>query len=126
MLHQEQDAFLSTTADDGRGVRSMFSGILPADYTAISRSGHVKQFSRGEMLHFEGDSVDRVILLTSGLVKITKLGQGGREVILRLGKPGDALGAAALFSGGKHYTTAEVFRFCRGVVWDVVVFERLV
>jgi CRP-like cAMP-binding protein len=104
----------------------MFSDILPADYTAIVRSGHEKQFDRGGMLHFEGDSVDRVVLLTSGLVKITKLGPAGREVILRFGKPGDVLGAAALFSGARHYTTAEVFRPCRGVVWGGAVFERLV
>jgi CRP-like cAMP-binding protein len=105
----------------------MFSDILPADYTAILRSGHVKQFDRGVMLHFEGDSVDRVVLQTSGLVKITKVGPAGREVILRLGKPGDVLGAEALFSGARrHHTTAEVFRPCRGVFWDVAVFERLV
>jgi CRP-like cAMP-binding protein len=105
----------------------MFSDILPADYTAILQSGHVKQFDRGGMLHFEGDSVDRVVLLRSGLVKITKLGPAGREVILRLGEPGDVLGAAALFSGARrHHTTAEVFRPCRGVVWNVAVFERLV
>ena len=43
-----------------------------------------------------------------------------------MGKPGDVLGAAALFSGARHYTTAEVFRPCLGVVWDVAVFEPLV
>jgi CRP-like cAMP-binding protein len=126
MLQQELDAFLRTIGTNVCSLPSMFSAILPADYTAILRSGHVKQFDRGGMLHLEGDSVDRVVLLTSGLVKITKLGPAGREVILRLGKPGDVLGAAALFSDARHYTTAEVFRPCHGVVWDVAVFKRLV
>jgi CRP-like cAMP-binding protein len=105
----------------------LFSGILPADYTGICRAARVKQFARGEILHLEGDAVERVLLLTSGSVKITKMGQGGGEVILRLRVPGDVLGAMGLFSCGMLYcTTAQVFRACRALVWEAGVFKDLV
>ena len=104
----------------------LFAGILPADYTAICRAARVKQFTRGEVLHLEGDAVERVFLLTSGFVKITKLGQRGGEVILRFKGPGDVLGSDCLFSTGVHCTTAEVFRACRVLVWDAGVFKDLV
>ncbi len=104
----------------------LFSGILPAEYTEICRAARAKQFTRGEMLHFEGDAVDRVLMLTSGLAKITKFSRAGEEVILRLGVPGDVLGVVGLFSDGLHCTTADAFRDCEALLWDAQVFKGLV
>jgi CRP-like cAMP-binding protein len=104
----------------------LFSGLLPADYTRIVATARVKQFARREVLHIEGDSVQRVLLLTSGFAKMSKLGTSGMEVILRFGVPGDALGAADLFSSGMHSTSAQAFRPCRALVWDAMAFKALV
>ena len=105
---------------------ALFSGILPGDYTRIAATARVKEFARGEVLYLEGDSVQQVLLLTSGLVKLNKLGLSGTEVILRLGVPGDVLGAMGLFSAGSHCTTAQAFRECRTLVWDAATFKSLV
>jgi CRP/FNR family transcriptional regulator, nitrogen oxide reductase regulator len=105
---------------------TLFSGIPPNGYTKISGSAHVKEFIRGEMLYLEGDSVRRIVMLTSGIVKINKIKQSGTEVILKLGVPGDVIGAVDLFSTGKHCATAQAFRSCRALVWDVFVFKGLV
>lgn len=104
----------------------LFSGILPHDYTGIAAAARVKEFARGEILYIEGDSVHQILLLTSGFVKLNKLGLSGTEVILRLAVPGEVLGALALFSAGPHGTTAQAFRSCRALVWDVPVFKALV
>jgi CRP-like cAMP-binding protein len=104
----------------------LFSGILPADFTAICRLARVKQFDRGEMLHLEGDAVDRVIMVTSGSVKLTKMSQAGDEVILRLAAPGDILSVEGLIWCGLHCTTAEVFRSCQTLIWDPPVFKNLI
>jgi len=103
----------------------MFAGLLPDAYAEICRAANSRQFTRGEILHFEGDAVESVVLLASGLVKITKLGQGSGDAILRLAGHGDVLGAESLFSSGRHFTTAEVFRACRAFVWDARVFKNL-
>ena len=104
----------------------LFTSVLPADYTRIAAAAHVKQFARREVLHLEGDPVRRVIALTSGFAKIGKLSTSGTEVILRFGVPGDVLGAADLFSSGRHGTSVQAFRPCRALVWDAGAFKALV
>ena len=105
----------------------LFAGILPGDYAKIAAGARVKEFKRGEVLYMEGESVRQVLLLTSGFVKMTKVGLSGIEVLLRFSVPGAVLGAASLFSaGGKHCTTAQAFRLCRALVWDAPAFKTLV
>jgi CRP/FNR family transcriptional regulator, nitrogen oxide reductase regulator len=103
----------------------LFSGILPGDYARIVAVARVKEYARGEMLYIESESVEQVILLTSGFAKITKIGMSGAEVILRLSIPGDVLGAVALYAAGKHFTTSQAFRECRALVWDAATFRSL-
>lgn len=105
---------------------SLFFGLSPSDCAGICASARVKEFMRGEMLYVEGDSVQQILLLTSGVVKVTQLGPSGTEVILRLGVTGDVLGTTSLLSTGRHYTTARAFRLCRALVWDAPSFRALV
>jgi CRP-like cAMP-binding protein len=106
---------------------SVFLNILPDDYQRITTAAaRIKEFARGEMVFNEGDSVEQVILLTSGFVKITQLGANGSQVVLRFGAPGDILGAASLFSTGNHCGTAQAFRTCQGIVWSARTFKALV
>ena len=104
----------------------MFSGILPADYQRIAAAARIKEFARGEILYRQGDSVEHVILLTSGFVKIIQLGVSGDQVILRFLVPGDVLGATALYSHDTHCNAAQAFRVCQALVWDAGTFKALV
>lgn len=103
----------------------MFCGISPEDYARIYAAARSKTFSRGDMLYREGDSVQQVLLLTSGVVKVTQLGTKGAEVILRLAVPGDVIGALGLLSTGKHGTTAQAARVGRALIWDAPTFRSL-
>jgi CRP-like cAMP-binding protein len=103
----------------------LFAGILQADYMAISAAARSRGFGRGEMLYLKGDPVGQVLLLTSGTVKVAQHGRSGSEVILRLGVPGDVLGASSLLSTGKHDTTALAFRSCKVLTWDARAFKAL-
>jgi CRP-like cAMP-binding protein len=128
-VEQPRIVYRSTGDNQGgtaAGHPPLFSGIVAGDYTGISAAARAKEFARGEMLHFEGDPVGQILLLTSGSVKITQLGQSGAEVILRLVVPGDVIGAPDLFSAGKHCSTAQAFRTCRALVWDARAFKALV
>ena len=104
----------------------LFSGILPEDYRRISAVARVQEFRRRESLYLEGDAVEQVFLLISGFVKTTQLGPGGTEVTLRVGAPGDVLGAVNLFTSGRHTTTAQALRMGYAVVWESRVFKSLV
>ena len=103
----------------------LFAGILPGDYARIAAAARVKTFARGEMLYLEGEAVQQVVLLTSGFAKLTRNGLNGMEVILRIGVPGDVLGATGLFSNGRHGSTAQAFRGCRALVWEASAFKSL-
>jgi CRP-like cAMP-binding protein len=104
----------------------LFKGVSPGDYARISEAARVKLFRRGEVLHLEGDPVQRVLVVASGFAKVSKHGRNGVEVILRFGVPGDALGGVDLFSTGRHCATAQAFRPCRTLVWDAPAFKALV
>jgi len=103
----------------------LFSGIMQSDYARIAGVARVKEFAAGEVLYIEGEAVKEVLLITSGLVKLNKHGMNGAEVILRLGAAGDLLGAIGVFSTGTHCTTAEAFRTCRTLAWDMATFKSL-
>ena len=104
----------------------LFSGVLPEDYKRISAVARVQGFARHKTLYLEGDAVEQVFLLASGLVKTTKLGPRGAEVILRVGVPGDVLGAMSVCSTGRHTTTAQALRMGYALVWEARVFQFLV
>ena len=110
----------------GLPVSPLFSGLSPCDYKQISAAARVKEFKRGEVLHVQGDTVRQVLLIVSGIVKTTKLGSSGAEVILRLNGPGDVIVEGNPFCTGEHGTTAQVFRLCQALVWDALVFKARV
>jgi CRP-like cAMP-binding protein len=77
------------------------------------------------MAYLEGDTVQQVLLLVSGSIKITQLGSKGLEVILRLGAPGDVFDVVSLSTTGRHRATAEAIRSCGVLVWDAGAFKAL-
>ena len=87
----------------------LFSGGLPEDYRRICAVARVEKFGRRETLYHEGDAVEQVFLLMSGFVKTTKLGPKDAEVILRVGVPGDVLGAMSLCSTGSTPPRRKLF-----------------
>ena len=104
----------------------LFTGVSLEDLKRISAAARLKRFERGEMLYLEGDTVEHVLLLVSGSVKITQVGPKGLEVILRLGAPGAVFDVVSLFATGKHATTAQAIRPCGALVWDARGFKALV
>ena len=103
----------------------MFAGIAPCDHLEICAAARTRCFARAETLYREGDPIQRVLLLTSGIVKITQLGRSGTEAILRLGAPGDFVDPACLLASGRHCTSAQAFRLCNALVWDAPTFNSL-
>ena len=103
----------------------LFSGILPDDYRRISAAARVQKFRRRETLYRESDAVEQVFLLISGFVKTSQLGLHGAEVILRVGVPGDVLGAVSLCSTGMHTTTAQALLMGYALVWEARAFKVL-
>ena len=91
----------------------------------IVAQAQTREFLRRETIFQEGDSIRRIILLTSGCVKITQLGENGSEVILRLNSSGDVIGKVDGQKHSRHCSKAQTLSASTAFVWDAAVFEAL-
>lgn len=67
-----------------------------AERAALSELGTRREFPRGAVLMYEGEPGERVMILESGRVKITRIEAGGHEAMLSIRDPGDVLGELSL------------------------------
>jgi CRP/FNR family transcriptional regulator len=65
---------------------------------ALIQSGRVKHYPRGQMLLYQGDQAEDVLLLKSGIIKMYDIDEQGNEKILHLLKAA-AVFPLAFFSG---------------------------
>jgi CRP-like cAMP-binding protein len=103
----------------------LFSNISSRDCEEIVGAAQVLRFQRGQTIHIAGDSVRRVVLLTSGAAKIIQFGQNGSEVILRLCGPGELVGTLPLPKCGLHSSNSQALRESAALVWDSTAFQLL-
>jgi CRP/FNR family cyclic AMP-dependent transcriptional regulator len=63
---------------------------------ALIAEGSRRAFPRGTILMFEKELEERVMVVLDGRVKVTRVDQDGRELLLNIRDPGDVLGELAL------------------------------
>jgi CRP-like cAMP-binding protein len=73
--------------------------------TALHGLGVIRSFARGAVLMFQGEPDARVMLLLSGRVKVTRMDQNTRELLLSIRDPGDVLGELAFIDGEPRIAT---------------------
>ncbi len=74
----------------------LFNHLNFADQKRIKDLVISKQYDRGEVI-FSPDSDDQLTIVARGSMKIYRLGENGKERLLRLAKPGDYDGESSLF-----------------------------
>ncbi|MBI3297201.1 MAG: Crp/Fnr family transcriptional regulator [Elusimicrobia bacterium] len=84
-----------------------FCGLSPEALAGLDRSKSVGRYPRGQILFQAGARALGVHCVSSGLVKLYRVGAGGREQILRLAGPGDLLGHRAFLGERVHDHDAE-------------------
>jgi CRP/FNR family cyclic AMP-dependent transcriptional regulator len=72
--------------------RTFLSALTPDDAAELTARAMVRRFERGQALFHEGQLPDRVVLLRSGIVKVTSTTPAGREVVLAFRGPGELVG----------------------------------
>jgi len=77
----------------------IFKDLSDADIEEIASLVSDVSFSKKETIFSEGDPSDWFYAVYSGKVKITKLSQDGKEIILELIQPGELFGAVAVIKG---------------------------
>ncbi|HET6499708.1 MAG TPA: Crp/Fnr family transcriptional regulator [Amycolatopsis sp.] len=78
-----------------------FWGMLDeAQRETIRNAAQVRRFRAGTVLMSEGDRARSVLVLITGLAKVTSAGPGGHEAVLNVCGPGDIVGEIAAMDGG--------------------------
>lgn len=65
-------------------------------------------YKKGQIIFHEGSRPLGIYCVNRGKIKLVKLGEDGKEQILRLIKPGDLMGYRALLSGDRYSASAIV------------------
>jgi CRP-like cAMP-binding protein len=76
-----------------------FSGISREAETWLCERAGERAVSKGDVIFFEGDPGSHFYMVLTGEVKIFKVLESGRELIMDLFRPGEAFGEVALMDG---------------------------
>lgn len=86
--------------------KSVFSVLTVKEKDYLKQNYTCAFYKKGEIIFKEGDKPIGLMSLSEGKVKIFKEGVGGREQIVRMGKPTGFIGYRALFAEENHTATA--------------------
>jgi CRP-like cAMP-binding protein len=81
------------------------------EHAALSEVDHNKvmnNYKKGQTIFFQGNPPFGLYCINSGKIKVSKLGNDGKESIIRIAGPGDVLGHRSLFSQENYTATATV------------------
>jgi CRP/FNR family transcriptional regulator, cyclic AMP receptor protein len=84
-------------ADDVLSETPLFEALSDEDATALRRGIIDVQLDRGERLFSEGDAGDKLYIILTGKIKLTKAAPDGRENLLSVHGPGEMFGELSLF-----------------------------
>jgi CRP/FNR family transcriptional regulator len=104
MIHQEQCHHHKTCIDHV----SIFSNLTDSEKEKILGTSVHRKYHKGEFIYLPGDRIDNLIVVLSGLIKISRISQTGKEQIVQVLKPEDFMGELNLFSPKEAADTAEV------------------
>lgn len=100
---------------------------LPAGLLSkVASIAREKRYKKNATIFVEGEKGDYVVLIVSGIIKISRAAASGRVKTLALLRARDFFGEMALFLPGRaRSATAEALTDCRLVTIDEGDFERL-
>lgn len=87
---------------------SIFGELNKDDVENLSLHKGCNFHRNGQVLFYEGNHAGGVFCINRGRVKLFKLGEDGRETIVRLAKEGDIIGYRALITGEPYTVSAAV------------------
>jgi CRP-like cAMP-binding protein len=104
------------------GVKEGFTNFLhdvaEKFHTYIFDRGERIHVKKGEILFYEGNPAHRCYLVLKGRLKLTKLHEQGKTVVVRYVNPGELIAAIAVFKEKKYPVTAEAADAAEVIGWS--------
>lgn len=88
---------------------NLFHGMSEEQMRMVEQRTVMREVRRREVLYLPGDAGDRIFLLKRGVVKISALQEGGREVMLALLRKGEVFGEEAVLEDAPRDHMAEAY-----------------
>lgn len=88
------------------GHASFFTGLTPDHRRAIARVCAVRELAKRDTLFREGDTGSAFFLLVKGHVQLHKLSPDGREIVIKVVRPGETFAEVVLFEEPRYPVAA--------------------
>lgn len=76
----------------------IFSNLSDEEKLEVAKITGEKTYEKNEMIYMAGDKGDKLYVIHSGKVKITRIIESGKEQVIRVLGPGEFMGELSLFS----------------------------
>jgi CRP/FNR family transcriptional regulator, cyclic AMP receptor protein len=90
----------------GSGEPVFLDSLTAAESDALEARAVSRTYTRGHALFHEHGAPDRVLVLRQGFIKLSRVSDDGREVILAIRGPGDLIGEQSAIDGRPRSATA--------------------
>ena len=104
---------------------ALFAGLSNAECNDILSWSRLKRFARNEMLFLQGEPFNKLVMIQSGMVKVTQTSLSGQEVILRVIRARDTVGLHADSSVFTHACSACAMENTKAFVWEYREFRAI-
>jgi CRP/FNR family transcriptional regulator len=88
------------------GKTALFADLTPIELQTLAARTVPNSFHKGKLLFSEGDACNGLHIITQGKVRIFKTSASGREQVLAVNLPGDAIAEVPVFDGGPYPASA--------------------
>ena len=76
----------------------IFSNLTYEEMMEVARITIDKSYQKGELIYMAGDKGEKLYVIHTGKVKITRITSSGKEQVIRVLGPGEFMGELSLFS----------------------------
>ena len=103
----------------------LFVGMSGTECNDVLSSSRLKKYAKNETLFHQGDPFNRLVMIQTGMVKVTQTSLSGQEVILRVIRTNDTVGLHAESPFFKHACSASAMETTKAFVWDYSDFRTI-
>lgn len=112
--------------------KSIFCELESPALDQISDKKNTNTYKKGSTIFHDGNPSFGLYCVNSGRIKVSKIGNDGKEVIVRIANDGDILGHRSLFSNENYTATAKIIEdsticfFDKNYIFEVIQHEPTV
>lgn len=110
LTHQEKD--LKTLLQS-----SLFQGVDKNNLDNFLKLGQWRNLQKGHILFHQGESAEKIYILTQGKIKLTQLNPDGNQIVLRILGPKQLIAIIAVLENTPYPATAQVIE--KGLVFSL-------